>query len=113
MIREYLLSQEGFHVAGMADDGWSAYNMIIEKRPDIVILDVIMPNLDGLGLLEKMHEEAVNPNPNIIILSGIGRHEGIIQTALDLGADDYMAKPVHLDTLARKIRQLADSRSLC
>lgn len=113
MTREYLQAQEGFHIAGMAGDGWSAYNMIVERQPDIVVLDVIMPHLDGLGLLEKMREEAVSPKPDVIVLSGIGRHEGIIQSVLRLGAADYMAKPIRMGVLAEKIRELAENRSSC
>ena len=52
----YLENQEDMEVVGVAKDGNEAYDMIINRNPDIALLDVIMPNLDGLGVLEKLKD---------------------------------------------------------
>ena len=76
--------------------------------PDVLILDIIMPHLDGLGVLEKLREMNLSPMPKIIMLTAFGQ-ENITQKAVQLGASYYILKPFDMDVLANRIRQLVGS----
>ena len=72
-LSNYINDQEDMEVIGIAKDGNEAVNLISTIKPEIVLLDVIMPHLDGLGVLEKLNKNA-NPNqPTIIMLSAVGQ----------------------------------------
>ena len=62
-------SDEELNVVGTAKDGEEAYNVIKTKEPDVVLLDIVMPKLDGLGVLEKLNESNMDKKPMCIILS--------------------------------------------
>lgn len=104
MISEYLTLQEGMEVVGIAHDGLEAIGLIEEHNPDVVILDVIMPKLDGLGVLEKLHEIKLTKQPITMILSAVGQ-EKITQRAIMLGAQYYFIKPFELSVIADRIRE--------
>ncbi|WP_144526452.1 response regulator, partial [Bacillus pumilus] len=76
-------------------------NMISESRkiPDVLILDIIMPHLDGLGVLERLREMNLSPQPKIIMLTAFGQ-ENITQRAVQLGASYYILKPFDMEVLA-------------
>lgn len=102
---EHLISQEeDMIVVGKADDGLKALKLIEEKEPDVMILDVIMPSLDGLGVLEKAKEEKGNKKTAFIILSAMGQ-ENVAEEAFALGASYFLLKPFDNSTLIKKIRQ--------
>lgn len=105
LIREKLDGSAGINTIGIAADGVSAISMIRESRPDVVLLDMIMPNLDGLGVLEWIAGEKTVKRPLIIVFTAIGG-DIVIQKALELGADYYMMKPVDTDVLVSRIMQL-------
>ena len=105
IINDYLTSHEDIIVSGIANDGDEALKLITEKSPDLVLLDIIMPKLDGLGVLEKLNSMQVNPRPKIIILSAVGQDK-ITQRALELGADYYVIKPIDMSVLVERIRQM-------
>ena len=54
LLGEILEKEDGIHVVGKADNGEDAYNMIVETNPDIVLMDVIMPRLDGISVMERV-----------------------------------------------------------
>jgi len=107
ILNEYLSSQGDIEVIGIARDGNEACELITAKMPDIAILDIIMPHLDGLGVLEKMRSMPLKKRPLFIILSAVGQDK-ITQRALALGAEYYIVKPFDLDVLVSRIRQLKD-----
>ena len=82
--------------------------MIEEKKPHLVILDIIMPILDGLGVLERLNTMDLNPLPRIIILSAVG-HDKIAQRTLSLGADYYVLKPFDIEVLIKRIREMSNN----
>ena len=96
---------EDIEVVGIAHDGVSAYEKIITLKPDIAIIDGIMPRLDGLGVLERLKKENDQESPMCIILSAMSQ-EKIIQKAIDLGAEYYIVKPFDMDSISNRIRQL-------
>jgi two-component system response regulator (stage 0 sporulation protein A) len=100
---EYLEKEENFEITGVARDGEEAYNMIIEKNPDIVLLDVIMPRLDGLGVLEKLQSVKLEKMPMCIMLSAVGQDK-ITQKAINLGAEYYVVKPFDINLLIKRMK---------
>jgi len=105
ILNDYLLNQSDIVVTGIAKDGVEALKLIQEKKPDLVVLDIIMPHLDGLGVLEKLATMEVDPMPRIIILSAVGQDK-ITQRAITLGADYYVVKPFDMDVFIKRIRQM-------
>ncbi len=107
ILCEYLSNQSDIDVVGVARDGVEAVELIAAKSPDIAILDIIMPHLDGLGVLEKINFMPMAKKPLFIILSAVGQDK-ITQRALALGAEYYVVKPFDMDVLVSRIRQLKD-----
>jgi two-component system response regulator (stage 0 sporulation protein A) len=105
IITEYINTVPDINISGVAHDGNEALQLIKEVKPDCIILDIIMPNLDGLEVLDKLHHIEVTPEPKTIILS-IVHQDGFVQNAFEKGADYYLIKPVGLDTLEKKIREI-------
>lgn len=105
-IREYLQLQPDFEVMGCVYNGREVVEAVSRNVPDVLILDIIMPHLDGLGALERISEMNLHPRPKVIILTAFG-HETITQRSVELGADYYLLKPFELEVLANRIRQLS------
>ncbi|HEX3037867.1 MAG TPA: sporulation transcription factor Spo0A [Oscillospiraceae bacterium] len=103
ILNEYLSSIDGFFIVGIANDGIDALNMIKEKKPDVVILDIVMPKLDGLGVLQRANRKL--KKPQFIVLSAIGQDK-TVQMALSLGADFFIEKPFDMEDLVLRIKQL-------
>ena len=104
-LSTYLESQEDMEVIGMARDGNEAVDMIKNAMPDVVLLDVIMPHLDGLGVLENINEIKKDNKPMCIMLSAVGQDK-ITQQAITLGAEYYVVKPFDIELLIKRIREL-------
>lgn len=102
---EYLSNQRDIVVTGVTNDGVELLKLIQETKPDLVIFDVIMHHLDGLGVLERLKTMNLFPMPRIIILSTISEKE-IIEKALRLGADHFIEKPFEFDALNKIIKQM-------
>jgi two-component system response regulator (stage 0 sporulation protein A) len=108
ILSEYLKKQNDFEIAGIAKDGVEALKLIAQENPDVLVLDIIMPHLDGLGVLEKLNTYDGVSIPKIIILSAVGQDK-ITQRAINLGADYYVVKPFELDVFSNRIRQMFNS----
>ena len=101
----YMQEQEDMEVIGIAKDGQEAVEMITNIEPDIALLDVIMPHLDGIGVLEKMNTISNDKKPTCIMLSAVGQDK-ITQKAVNLGAEYYVVKPFDIELLIKRIREL-------
>lgn len=80
-LASYLRKENDMDIVGMVKDGEEAYELIKELKPDVVLLDIIMPHLDGLGVLEKLNENQIDKMPICIILSAVGQDK-ITQRAI-------------------------------
>ncbi len=101
----YLSKDEDLEIVGVARDGQDAYNKILETKPDIALLDIIMPHLDGLGVLEKLNSSDLDKKPMCIILSAVGQDK-ITQKAIELGAHYYIVKPFDINILIKRIKEI-------
>lgn len=105
-LADYLKTMPDMTVAGVAYDGNEALGMISETNPDVVILDVIMPERDGLGVLKQLSTLSKDKKPVCIVLSVTGSN-GIMETAMKLGADYYLLKPQSMPAIADAIRSFS------
>jgi len=105
ILNDYLLNQKDIVVTGIAKDGREALELIEEKQPDLVVLDIIMPHLDGLGVLERLNSMNLEKMPRVIVLSAVGQDK-ITQQAITLGADYYVVKPFDMDIFTKRIREM-------
>ena len=106
----YLNSQPDMEVIGNAKDGLEASEKIVNLKPDVAILDVIMPQLDGLGVLESIISK-LNNLPICIMLSAVGQ-DRVTARAMRLGAQYYVVKPFEMDILVKRIRDLVKNQSI-
>ena len=104
-LATYLKNQDDMTVVGRAKDGNEALDMVSNLMPDVVLLDVIMPHLDGIGVLEKLNMIKMNKRPICIMLSAVGQDK-ITRRAVELGAEYYVVKPFDIELLITRIREL-------
>ncbi len=104
-LSSYINNQEDMEVIAVAKDGNEAVEMISNTTPDVVLLDVIMPHLDGLGVLEKVNMINIDKKPICIMLSAVGQDK-ITQKAINNGADYYIVKPFDIEVLIQRIREV-------
>ena len=92
------LNGSDFHILACVNDGISATQAIVNLQPDVIVLDLILPSLDGFGVLEFISKKVVNKKPNIIVASAL-TSDGFVSKAFELGADDFIAKPFAVESL--------------
>lgn len=105
-LKNYFKTCPDLEFVGEAENGQDGYELIKTLNPDAVILDIVMPKLDGLGLLEKLAQE--NISANILIYSAIG-NDAVVQKTFSLGAKYYIMKPCEAQDIATRIRQASKS----
>ncbi|MBQ8426660.1 MAG: sporulation transcription factor Spo0A [Clostridia bacterium] len=102
-LKEYFLSTNEFDVVGVATDGIIAIQMIAEKKPQILITELVVSGYDGLMVINKIRE--IDKNIKILVLSAICRDE-IVQKTMALGADYFIAKPCDFGVLKDRILEM-------
>lgn len=107
IIAQFISAQEEFEVVGIARDGIEALDLIEREKPDVLVLDIIMPHLDGLGVLEKLHDSDDDFFPKVIILSAVGQDK-ITQRAIELGASYYVVKPFDFQVFIKRLKQTVE-----
>ncbi len=110
-LATYLKNESDMEVVGVAKDGVEAVEQIKNLLPDVAIIDVIMPHLDGLGVLEKINNSNLEKSPICIMLSAVGQDK-ITQKSIELGADYYVVKPFDIELLIRRIREIKNFKPL-
>ncbi len=106
LLQDIMEEDSEIEVVGTAKDGLEVLKIMKETEPDLLLLDLIMPKLDGLGVLEKIRAiKSEKKAPTIIVLTAVNK-EGVMEEAFDLGADYYILKPFDNDTLLSRIKQI-------
>ena len=101
-LEDVLREDSDIEVVGKAEDGVEVLGMIQETEPDLLLLDLIMPKLDGLGVLEKIHRDG-GKKPEVIVISAIAQ-ERVTESAFDLGAAYYLLKPFDNETVLSHVQ---------
>ena len=99
-IANYLKDKEDIEVIGTAGDGWECLEQIAKYSPDLLVLDMVMPRMDGIGVLDHLKDQKVNLK--VIVLSAFS-NDSMIHRAITKGASDYLLKPYDLDGLYSRI----------
>lgn len=89
-VLKKMLTDADFNVVGEAGNGLQAIDMAKELQPDVITLDITMPEMDGIQAIEKILE--VSPNSKIIMCSAMGQHSKVVE-AIKRGARDFIVKP--------------------
>ena len=105
LLSDYLGSDQEISVVGIAKNGVETLDIVNKTNPDILLLDIIMPQLDGLGVLEAMKN--IKGKPITIVYSAIS-HDKVTNTAISLGADYYMVKDTDMKFLKKRIKSFFD-----
>lgn len=106
----FFAKREELELVASLDNGQDACEIILREEPDIVLLDVVLPGMDGFSVMEKINaEESLENKPAFIILSSIG-NQSMIECACKLGVAYYILKPCNMDNLVRRILQIAAMR---
>ncbi|WP_017471894.1 response regulator [Amphibacillus jilinensis] len=104
MIKD-ILTKNGFNVVGEAQDGQQAVEKFTELKPDLVTLDITMPEKDGITALKEMKE--IEPNATIIMCSAMGQQAMVID-AIQAGAKDFVVKPFQAERVIEAINKALD-----
>ena len=105
LLGDIIQSDNELQVVGTAMDGEEAYQMIKSKEPDVVLLDIIMPKLDGLGVVDKInHDTTMKKHPAFIMITAIGQ-EKITEDAFARGVDYYFMKPFDHAAIINQIKR--------
>lgn len=106
LLGEIVANDEELQVVGTAKDGEEAYRMIKEKEPDVVLLDIVMPKLDGLGVMDKINSDtSIRKHPSFVMISAIG-NEQVTEAAFARGASYYIMKPFSNEMVLSRIKSL-------
>ncbi|MCW2277619.1 sporulation transcription factor Spo0A [Heliophilum fasciatum] len=105
ILCDFFQSQPDITIVGTASNGLDALPLIQKEKPDLVILDIVMPHLDGLGVLEKMADVPLSERPLFVVLSAFNQ-EALTRRAGALGAHYFIAKPFDVPTLGERVRQI-------
>lgn len=101
IIRD-ILEKRGLEVAGEASNGLEAVEMYIKLKPDVVLMDITMPRMDGIQSLSKIM--SIDPNAKVIMCSALGQQKLIIQS-IKLGAKDFIVKPFKAERIIGAIKK--------
>jgi|YelNatPaOPRAMG01_1025707.scaffolds.fasta_scaffold06543_12 DNA-binding response OmpR family regulator len=89
----------------IAQNGLEALDMIQESPPTLMILDILLPQMNGLQLLQQLQVESMPTDTRIVVISALGVRE-VVQQAIENGANDFLVKPFDMDTLIERVKQV-------
>jgi two-component system response regulator (stage 0 sporulation protein A) len=111
MLKEFFSRQDNISLVGEAHDGLQALALIESEHPDVVLLDMVMPKMDGFSVLECLAHKNIPNSPAIIALTALNRDDFITRT-IALGVYYYMLKPFDLSVLLQRIQEAVAKRAL-
>lgn len=101
-IEIYTLVKSGFETLGFSE-GKAFFEAVSEKKPEIILLDIMLPDMDGVEILKKVRTDANTYNIPVIMVTAKGQEYDKVQS-LDLGADDYLVKPFGMMEMVSRIK---------
>jgi len=104
-VRGAIERQEGMTVAAECSSGLEALEALGKTQVDVIVLDIIMPQMDGYCFMEEMNRQALENPPQVIVVSALGRDD-FITRAVEMGARYYMIKPFEPSALISRIREV-------
>ena len=102
MIKD-ILSKNGYNVVGEAENGVKAVEKYDETKPDLVLMDITMPEMDGINALKKIKEK--DPNASVIMCSAMGQQAMVIES-IQSGARDFIVKPFQADRVLEAVKKV-------
>ena len=102
MIQRDILAEHGYTVVGEATDGVEAVRKFQNLKPDLVLLDITMPNMNGLEAMHKIF--SINPKAKVIMCSAMGQ-QGLIVEAIRAGVKDFVVKPFKAERILSAIEK--------
>ena len=102
MIKD-ILTKNGYIIAGEAENGIKAVEKYKEVKPDLVLMDITMPELDGIGALKQIKE--LDPNASVIMCSAMGQQAMVVE-AIQSGAKDFIVKPFQADRVLEAVKRV-------
>ncbi len=102
MIKD-ILTKNGYNVVGEAENGLKAVEKYSETKPDLVLMDITMPEMDGIQALKKIKE--IDANANVIMCSAMGQQAMVIE-AIQSGAKDFIVKPFQADRVIEAVKKV-------
>lgn len=112
LLDAVLKTDKSIEVVGKGDDGMQALEIIRNQEPDVVLLDLIMPKLDGLEVMQQVNRDTtLKKRPAFIVVSAIGQ-ENITENAFSMGAMYFIMKPFENDMILKRIHQVSDNQIL-
>lgn len=107
MMLKDILTRNGFEIAGEAENGYRAIEKYKELSPDLVLMDITMPELDGIGAVKQIRAE--DPNAKIIMCTAMGQH-GMVLESIQAGARDFIVKPFQPDRIIETVNRCLNYR---
>ncbi len=102
MIKD-ILTKNGYNIAGEAENGLKAVEKYNETKPDLVLMDITMPEMDGIQALKKIKE--MDPNAKIVMCSAMGQQAMVIE-AIQSGARDFIVKPFQAERVLEAVKKV-------
>lgn len=111
LLSETCSLDEDVVIVGKATNGEDVYDIIREKEPDVVLMDLIMPKLDGISVMDRVNSDStVKKIPKFIIVTAIGK-EDVAESAFEMGAYYYIKKPFDTEAVLKQLKFIKDKRS--
>ncbi|WP_448531671.1 chemotaxis protein CheY [Pseudothermotoga sp.] len=104
MLLKDIITKAGYEVAGEAANGVEAVEKYKELKPDVVTMDITMPEMDGITAIKKIRE--IDPNAKIIVCSAMGQQAMVIE-AIQAGAKDFIVKPFQHSRVVEALQKLS------
>lgn len=105
-LKEFFDLQDNISVCDVVNNGEQALEHLDSMKPDAIVLDVVMPKVDGFGVLEAINQRPEAERPKVIMLSGLVQ-EDMMRKAMELGAKYYMVKPIDFQVLSNRLQELS------
>ena len=102
MIKD-ILTKNGYNIAGEAENGLKAVEKYAELKPDLVLMDITMPEMDGIEAVKEIKK--INPSAAVIMCSAMGQQSMVIE-AIQSGAKDFIVKPFQADRIVEAVRKV-------